>query len=65
MSTDSRRPRQGLADRLMGIEKECARRAPRDWLTRDFDRELYDDRGLPRELEAASETSSGDCEKPA
>jgi hypothetical protein len=30
-----------LAARLLAIGRDCARRAPADWLTRDFDQELY------------------------
>lgn len=40
--------RQGIAERLMEIGRQCAREAPEDWLRRDFDDELYDDRGLPK-----------------
>lgn len=40
--------RKGLANRLMAIGRKCAAQAPADWRTRDFDRELYDERGLPR-----------------
>ena len=40
--------RRGLAGRLMEIGKKCASQAPAEWLARDFDAELYDERGLPR-----------------
>ena len=40
--------RNGVAARLRNISKKCASLAPKDWLTRDFDAELYDERGLPR-----------------
>jgi hypothetical protein len=40
--------RKGLAGRLMAIGRKCAAQAPADWRTRDFDHELYDERGLPR-----------------
>lgn len=39
--------REWLAGRLMEIGRKCAGHAPADWLTRDFDGELYDERGLP------------------
>ncbi|MEO8097416.1 MAG: type II toxin-antitoxin system VapB family antitoxin [Acidobacteriota bacterium] len=40
--------RQGVADQLMALAAKCVRNAPAEWLTRDFDAELYDERGLPR-----------------
>lgn len=40
--------RAGLADRLMAMGRRTVAQAPADWLTRDLDHELYDDRGLPR-----------------
>lgn len=40
--------RAGLADRLMEVGRRTVAHAPADWLTRDFDIELYDDQGLPR-----------------
>lgn len=40
--------RKGLARRLMAIGRKCAEQAPAEWRTRDFDLELYDERGLPR-----------------
>ncbi len=43
-----RKKRAGVAMRLMEIGHECAARAPKDWLTHDFDRELYTEQGLPR-----------------
>jgi hypothetical protein len=36
-----------VGERLMEIGRQCASHAPADWLTRDFDEELYDERGLP------------------
>ena len=44
----SRKHRAGLAERLMEIGRKCASEAPADWLERDFDKELYDEQGLPR-----------------
>ena len=43
-----RKQRAGLADRLMDVGRRTVAHAPTDWLTRDFDNELYDDKGLPR-----------------
>ena len=43
-----RKKRAGVAMRLMEIGRECSARAPQDWLTHDFDSELYDEKGLPR-----------------
>lgn len=43
-----RKKRAGVAARLMEIGRECAARAPQDWLTHDFDHELYNEQGLPR-----------------
>jgi antitoxin VapB len=40
--------RHDLALRLQAIGRKCAAEAPAGWLTRDFDSELYDERGLPR-----------------
>jgi len=40
--------RRGVAKRLMEIGRTCASEAPSGWLTRRFDDELYDERGLPR-----------------
>ena len=40
--------RKGIAEKLMAIGKKCAKHAPKDWLTRDYDAELYDEMGLPR-----------------
>jgi len=40
--------RRGIAQRLLEIGQNCATVAPKDWLTRDFDAELYDEEGLPR-----------------
>ena len=42
------RQREGMAKKLMEIGRRCASHAPADWLTRDFDQELYDEQGLPR-----------------
>lgn len=39
---------EGLAFRLLEIGRHCARYAPVDWLHRDFDCDLYDDRGRPQ-----------------
>ncbi len=43
-----RKKKAGLAVRLMEIGRECTVRAPQDWLTHDFDDELYNEQGLPR-----------------
>ncbi len=43
-----RSERHGLAARLMEIGRKCSSNAPEDWLRRDFDAELYDERGLPK-----------------
>ena len=40
--------RVGLSYRLMELGRRTASHAPLEWLTRDFDNELYDERGLPR-----------------
>ena len=40
--------RKGLAKRLIAIGRKCASEAPADWRTRDFDIELYDEKGLPK-----------------
>ena len=40
--------RRGLATRLMEIGRRSAEQAPKDWLTRDFDAEFYDENGLPK-----------------
>ena len=40
--------RAGMADRLMELGRRAAAHAPADWLAKDFDAELYDERGLPR-----------------
>ena len=45
---DPRKKRAGMAERLMEIGRECAARAPKDWLTHDFDEDLYNEQGLPR-----------------
>jgi len=42
------RERVGLAEKLMEIGRHCAIHAPADWLTRDFDQELYGEKGLPQ-----------------
>ena len=44
----SQERRRGVADELMAIGRKCASLAPRAWLKKDFDAELYDKRGLPR-----------------
>ena len=43
-----RKSREGLADRLMEMSHRAAAMAPPDWLKRDLDKELYDEKGLPR-----------------
>ncbi|MFN0166782.1 MAG: type II toxin-antitoxin system VapB family antitoxin [Bryobacteraceae bacterium] len=43
-----RSERNGLAARLMEIGRECSSNLPAEWLTRDFDLELFDERGLPK-----------------
>ena len=40
--------RDGLADKLMEVGRRCVSHAPAAWLARNFDEELYDERGLPR-----------------
>ncbi len=40
--------RAGLSDRLMELGRRTASHAPADWLARNFDDELYDERGLPK-----------------
>lgn len=40
--------RRGLASRLMEIGRKCANEAPPGWLSRDFDSELYNEKGLPK-----------------
>ncbi|MBY0503789.1 MAG: type II toxin-antitoxin system VapB family antitoxin [Bryobacteraceae bacterium] len=40
--------RVGMPEELMEVGRRCATHASREWLTRDFDQELYDERGLPR-----------------
>lgn len=51
---ERRTQRKGLAERAMEIGRECAEIASktpegREWLVKDFDAELYDERGLPKE----------------
>ena len=48
-----RAERQGLADKLSEIGRKVQQYASetpegREWLTRDFDAELFDEQGLPR-----------------
>ena len=40
--------RKGMAKRLLAIGRKSASAAPKDWLERDFDAELYDDAGMPK-----------------
>ena len=40
--------RRGIAAKLMGLSQKCVQNAPEGWLTKDYDAELYDERGLPR-----------------
>jgi hypothetical protein len=40
--------REGIAGKLMAIGAKCARQAPEQWLTWEYDADLYDERGLPR-----------------
>ena len=39
--------RDQVAQELMTLGKRCASQAPAEWRKRDFDDELYDERGLP------------------
>lgn len=43
-----KRSREGVAERAMAIGREVARMAPKEWLTWDYDADLYDDLGLPK-----------------
>ena len=43
-----RKRRAGMAAQLMEIGRNCAAAAPNEWLKRNFDEELYDERGMPR-----------------
>jgi antitoxin VapB len=40
--------RHGLSDRMLAIGRSCASQAPKEWLTHDFEADLYDENGLPR-----------------
>jgi antitoxin VapB len=40
--------RKGVAERLEQIGRECASLAPKEWLTWDYDADLYDEKGLPK-----------------
>ena len=40
--------RNHVARQLVALGKRCASQAPAEWRRRDFDAELYDERGLPR-----------------
>lgn len=42
------RSQEQVARRLMAIGKRCASQAPAEWRNRDFDEEIYDERGLPK-----------------
>jgi hypothetical protein len=43
-----KKKRGEVSKRLMEIGKSCASRAPKEWLEKNFDEELYDEQGLPR-----------------
>jgi hypothetical protein len=43
-----RASRKGIADKLRALTAKCVREAPTEWLTWDYDADLYDERGLPR-----------------
>ena len=42
------RHRQGIAEKLKAIGEEVASRASKEWLTWDYDADLYDEKGLPK-----------------
>jgi antitoxin VapB len=42
------RQRQGIAEKLRAIGEEVAGRASKEWLTWDYDADLYDEKGLPK-----------------
>ena len=40
--------REGVAEKLNQIGRECASLASKEWLTWDYDADLYDEKGLPK-----------------
>jgi hypothetical protein len=40
--------RKGVAAKLMALSARCAKHAPPEWRTYDYDADLYDERGLPK-----------------
>lgn len=42
------RQRQGVYEKVMAIAHDFASRAPKEWLTWDYDADLYDEKGLPK-----------------
>jgi len=43
-----KKSREGIAEKLEQIGRECASLAPKEWLTWDYDADLYDEKGLPK-----------------
>jgi len=42
------RQKQGVAEKLRAIADEVAKHASKEWLTWDYDADLYDEKGLPK-----------------
>lgn len=43
-----RKSRMGSAEKANQIGREVAQMAPKEWLTWDYDADLYDEKGLPK-----------------
>jgi hypothetical protein len=48
MALNIENDRVSIAERLIAIGEACARVAPVEWRSRNFDDELYDEQGMPR-----------------